>query len=84
MNDMNETTRLQTHLEFQQHKVKWLNTKYDDDMSCTRLKGGKASEVRAFVFCDFQYYFKRYLSWKAHWISSSRSEDIKKLTVSIN
>ena len=35
-------------------------------------------------FCDFWYYPKTHLSWKFHWISSSRSKGMKKFFVNIS
>ena len=40
--------------------------------------------VKPCFFCDSQCYLKTNLSWKFHWISSSRSEDMKRLSVNIS
>ena len=34
--------RLQTDLEFNQNKIKALNKKFDVEMFCTKIRGGKA------------------------------------------
>ena len=55
------------------------------DHSCGFWKAVSSKErVKPCFSCDFWFYHKSHLSWKFHWSSSRRSEDMKNFSVNIN